>query len=396
MLQFDHCADLHMNHNHVSVVNPASGVHTAWESTSNVFTGICESFANSDSEFLLVAGDVFNHGSPNAESYERVADPLKIATSTGKEVIMCRGNHEMIRVREGQRNPLARFDDLPGVSVHNQQVIHRTDSGAQIIVLPWPTRASVVADLDMEDHNMDDLDQAITQRLIEFVERGVSQCNDTDPLLLLGHITVSNISMSHEVRRGTEMDLASFFSEPVLPVSTLEPFDYVALGHIHVRQNPAHNIWYPGSPDRISFREATAPKTFNRVTLNGATEVEHVETAARRLAIIDLSEQIPDLNGMDGTTARLLLPEGMDDDDSLLDVFSDAGIVIHETRTVDSEAETVTTLDSSHEDIQQLSTADQLDKWFVEQPTDSVDKSAFMRRAESVLDEVGQVEAERG
>lgn len=396
MTQFDHTADLHVNHTHVSFINPASGIHTAWESATDVFAGICENFAaNDDSEFLLVAGDVFNHGAPNAESYERVADALKLATASGKEVVMGHGNHELIRVRSGQRNPLTRFGDLPNVSVYDQPSVHRTKSGAQIVVVPWPSKAAVVADLNLADFDMGDIDAVTSQRLVDYIEQAVESCNDEDPMLMLGHFTVNNIATSDKVRRGSETDISSFFSEPVAPTTALEPFDYVALGHIHVRQNVAHNIWYPGSPDRISFREAAAPKTFNRVTVTeSGTTVDHVDTKARQLAVVDLSEELPDLSSMEGATVRLLLPEGMTDDDALLDVFADAGINVHETKAIetDDDDEPKSVMVS---DVQGMSMADQLNAWFDNHGEDS-GRDEFMATAEAVLAEVGQVEAERG
>ena len=393
MFGIDHTADIHIDHGRLGSINPKTGVDRAWESTTHVWMSICESFRDSEtSQALVVSGDTFNAGHPSSEASERVADGLRVATSTGKEVLLLRGNHEDIRLRKGHRGPLERFRDLDNVHVFSDPGTHRLPSGLQVVVMPWPTKHAAVAELDIDLKELDAraVDKAIASHVTKFIETERDRANSKDPVILMGHFTVGNSSLQ-VTQRGTERDLSNLFSEPIVPASALDGFDYVALGHIHLRQSPTKNAWYPGSPDRINFSETTAAKSWNRVLITeDGTEVEHVPTPARKLAIVDLSdpEDQPDLSTIEGALVRLILPIGMNDVDSGIEkMVAEAGGVVIETKTPQPDILTSPTdINKAFGSLTDNETPAELaERWFDASGQKPEDKKDFMARFEAVM-----------
>lgn len=76
-----------------------------------------------------------------------------------------------------------------------------------------------------------------------------------------------NVIVSHQFVTGAGIDVERSESETVfvggtenVDVSCYKEFDYVALGHIHKRQNVRENIVYCGTPLKYSFSEARQTK----------------------------------------------------------------------------------------------------------------------------------------
>jgi exonuclease SbcD len=103
--------------------------------------------------------------------------------------------------------------------------------------------------------------------------------------VLTGHLTVSTGILSGSERR------AIYGEDPTLLPSQLaiQPFDYVALGHLHHHQNLNARgnppVVYAGSIERIDFGERNEEKGFCLVTIEkkGVTSYEFIKTPTRPL-----------------------------------------------------------------------------------------------------------------
>jgi exonuclease SbcD len=111
---------------------------------------------------------------------------------------------------------------------------------------------------------------------------------------LTGHLSVSSGRFSGSER------CAVFGSDPTFLPSQLaiEPFKYVALGHLHrhqvVNEGGYPPIVYSGSIDRIDFGERKEKKGFCVVSLHKKTSYEFVEIPTRPMKQIEIKLEAGD------------------------------------------------------------------------------------------------------
>jgi DNA repair exonuclease SbcCD nuclease subunit len=89
-----------------------------------------------------------------------------------------------------------------------------------------------------------------------------------DPPALLHHPTLRNIVVTHGVAPGFATWAGREAGEADLRGNVLDTrFDYVALGHVHLRGNPGTNAWYSGSTERTSWGDQAAQPGYALVSL---------------------------------------------------------------------------------------------------------------------------------
>lgn len=304
-----HTADLHIDASTIGE-DSRDGVHSAWESATKVWHAICQHVADSDVEVFVVPGDLFKDGRPSPEAMERVAEGFRIVSRAGKRTVLSPGNHERIRLREGYRTALERYADIDGVFFCDKPGIYVDGpTGLQVAVIPWVSKGEVTSEIDASSiTDPSELDEMTTAHIVDVIDSLAAQIDPSKPSVLAGHLTVSTTDLHGGAGRGSEIELHHIMAEPVVPIGALErgPWGYVALGHIHKRQSPGSTgrVWYPGSPERLSFSEARDPKTFNVATVSADPEdtiVEHVPTPARKL--VTISSETNDFGDGDLTDA---------------------------------------------------------------------------------------------
>lgn len=130
------------------------------------------------------------------------------------------------------------------------------------------------------------------------------------PAILAYHGTVKNalVAGGEVMREGQEVEL---------DVADLAPFDYVACGHIHRRQQMAANAWYAGSPWRSNFGE-TDEKGYLLVDVEAGQppQVQIRTSPSRRFVTLDATwtgdrweqAEAPDVQGAE-VRVRCTIPE---------------------------------------------------------------------------------------
>ena len=140
--------------------------------------------------------------------------------------------------------------------------------------------------------------QATATQITEYISTGVSTIirslaaglDPAIPAVLAGHLTVSSGIFSGSEKR------ALIGTDPLFLPSQLaiEPFDYVALGHLHRHQNLNEHdyppVVYSGSIERIDFGERKEDKGFCLVTIHEKqyATYEFIKTPARPFIQIDI------------------------------------------------------------------------------------------------------------
>lgn len=219
-------------------------------------------------DVLLIAGDVFDTGSPPSyarEQYYRLVVELRDA---GCALVVLGGNHDSPAMLGESRSLLAQLGTqvVPGVGVDlTEQVLVLNDRdglpGAILCAIPFIRPRDVLASQagQSAQDKQQSLQQAIAEHYRALHDLALSKRTELDqslPIIATGHLTTVGASASESVREIYVGSLEAF------PTSAFPPADYIALGHIHRPQKVGglEHIRYSGSPIALSFDEARQQK----------------------------------------------------------------------------------------------------------------------------------------
>lgn len=235
---------------------------------------------------VLIAGDIYDRSQPPVEAVQLLDDFLVCLAKMNQQVFVISGNHDSPeRIAFGSR-----IMDAGGIHlspVYNGHVdpfvLHDEYGDVYVYMLPFIKPTGVRAFFP------DDEIASYTDAVRHAVEKMNADTSDRNVLITHQFVTGATRSDSEDKSvGGTDNVDASVF----------EPFDYVALGHIHSPQNcGAPNIRYCGTPLKYSLSEANDTKSVTVVEL-----FEKGKVSYRTRALIPLH----DLRGIRGTYDELM------------------------------------------------------------------------------------------
>lgn len=233
-----------------------------------------------DCDLVLVAGDMFKDARVFLDrasiEIKAAADWLRKIADAGIPVVVISGtpSHDAISAYH-----LLREMRIPRVAIMTEPGVVELE-GLSIACLPGMNRSSLVAQDEYRDLPPHAIHQIMTEKITETCHGLREQCLGT--AVLLGHITYDMAD------KGFEDVLMQH--EPVLAREATEAFDIVCLGHIH-RPQWNENVFYCGSPDRLSFNDEKITPGFWVHEWNGKEfSPEFIETPARRFHTIEWNE----------------------------------------------------------------------------------------------------------
>lgn len=335
-------------------LNPKTGLNKAWESHLRALKSGVDAAIENKVSFFTHVGDGFKNGRPSQEAVLLFAEALRPLAQEGIPIILIDGNHERLLVPTTQRTVTATVAEMLSRegevhSVEREPRLVRLNNGIQFACLPWLSKTSVLSMLGESDLDPVAGDQMVVDYGLRALDQMYAEADDTTPLIMASHVTVDDVridSVTKGHKRGSEMDIAHLFAEPVLPRKALEdgPASYVALNHIHARQRMGQKCFYAGAPDRLTLTDADDPKSVNFVTIgddNTLESVDHIETDARAMHSIDLTA--PDAesrldNLTEGALVGIVLPPGESAvPESVEDTIRSAGAVIVGSKATPAE-----------------------------------------------------------
>ncbi len=291
MIKFFHTADTHFGIENYGKIDPQTGIHSRLSDFNSSLELCIDRAITEQIDFLLFCGDAYKTANPTPTQQKLFAKQLMRLHVEKIPIVIIVGNHDH-PLSFGKAHSLDVFSYLPfdGFHVLSKPEILKleTKSGlVQIVGIPWPTRSNLIG---AEQHRFKD-NYEITKYLSEKVGQIIQQMARTldpeIPSVLAAHLTVSSGVFS-----GSEK-CAIFGNDPIFLPSQLaiQPFDYVALGHLHRHQNLNKGgipVVYSGSIERIDFGERREPKGFCRVTIdNKVCKYEFVELQVRPMVQIE-------------------------------------------------------------------------------------------------------------
>ncbi|MCR2799938.1 exonuclease SbcCD subunit D [Microbacterium sp. zg-Y818] len=225
--------------------------HSTLDALRGVLDALVSQVRANDVDVVIVAGDVFDSATPAAGCYALLSDTLAALADTGAEVVVTSGNHDSA-ARLGFQSALLR----PGVHVVTdpQTVgtpITVTDEHGPVHIygIPflepallrhaWP---GVRCQADVLAHAMDLVRADLAHR-------------DGARSVAVAHCFAAGVEPTPHLERDIQQG-----GLDVVPLSTFDGVDYMALGHIHGRQQLSQRVRYAGAPLHYSFGEGDKPR----------------------------------------------------------------------------------------------------------------------------------------
>ena len=247
-----------------------------------------------DVDAVLIAGDIYENTAPTAEAQKLVVRTLLALAKRNIEVVLIAGNHDHGATLEAYK-PLM---GVAGIHVYGQARpaakggVHRfraksTDEPVNIAVLPFLSQryavraAEIIANTPSQ--NVGAYDQLVRDVLANLTEEFTPEAVN----IVMAHLTCTG-----GVFGGGERDAQSIMEYHVPAAVFPAQAHYVALGHLHRRQqiSAACPVHYSGSPYAVDFGEQNNTHVVCLVEAAPGTPAKTNDipvTAGRRLRTVE-------------------------------------------------------------------------------------------------------------
>ncbi|MEY0232704.1 exonuclease subunit SbcD [Providencia manganoxydans] len=215
---------------------------------------------------VIVAGDIFDTGSPPSYARELYNQFVVSLQQTGCQLVILSGNHDSVSVLNETSSLLAYLNTDVVTSGSQPHVITlknaQGEPGALLCAIPFLRPRDIqlsVAGQSSEQKQLS-LQNAISeyyQCSYQLAQQQREALGLEIPIIATGHLTVVGAEVSDSVRDIYIGTLDAF------PSGAFPSADYIALGHIHRPQviGGKPHIRYCGSPIALSFDEAEQQKS---------------------------------------------------------------------------------------------------------------------------------------
>jgi len=216
---------------------------------------------------IVVAGDIFDTGSPPSYARELYNQFIVNLQPTGIHLIILGGNHDSVATLSESKELLACLNThvIPGAlaNITDQVITLKNNAGqpqAIVCAIPFLRPRDIQLSIAGQSGSQKqaDLQLAITEHYNQAYQLAKQQQTDIKtetsqilPIIATGHLTTVGVKASESVRDIYIGTLDAF------PSSNFPAASYIALGHIHRPQivGGCEHIRYSGSPIPLSFDE---------------------------------------------------------------------------------------------------------------------------------------------
>ena len=221
-----------------------------------VFDELVAYALESDIDLVLFSGDAYKSREPTQTHQREFAKRVSRLASLGIPVFLLVGNHDLPHAAY-KATAIEIFETLavPNVTVADTLDVYtlQTRRGPlQILALPWVRRSAFLARDDTRNLPFDQINRLLEERLTELLQDRAERLDRAVPAVLSAHVSLNTAKL------GNERTMMVGYDHVLLQSNlTALPVDYVALGHIHRRQELSQNppTVYPGSLQRVDFGE---------------------------------------------------------------------------------------------------------------------------------------------
>ncbi|MFY3771102.1 Nuclease SbcCD subunit D [Providencia manganoxydans] len=261
---------------------------------------------------VIVAGDIFDTGSPPSYARELYNQFVVSLQQTGCQLVILSGNHDSVSVLNETSSLLAYLNTDVVTSGSQPHVITlknaQGEPGALLCAIPFLRPRDIqlsVAGQSSEQKQLS-LQNAISeyyQCSYQLAQQQREALGLEIPIIATGHLTVVGAEVSDSVRDIYIGTLDAF------PSGAFPPADYIALGHIHRPQviGGKPHIRYCGSPIALSFDEAEQQKSVCLVEFD-RSDIAHIQQLPIPIfqplktlkgSLADIQKQLNEINNND-------------------------------------------------------------------------------------------------
>ena len=239
---------------------------------------LLELIAREQIDALIVAGDIFDTGTPPSYAREMYNQFVVDIQQLGCRLVVLGGNHDSVAMLNESKPLLARLNTSVIASTGlelDEQVVELPardgNPGAILCAVPFIRPRDVLQSQAGESGTdkrqaLGDAIKAHYDSLYALAVAKRQAAGDELPIIATGHLTALGVTKSESTRDIYIGTLEAFAADG------FPPADYIALGHIHRPQIVAksEHIRYSGSPIYLSFDELNSRKQVVMVEFDGA------------------------------------------------------------------------------------------------------------------------------
>lgn len=283
--------------------------NSTMDALAEVLEALTEQVRENAVDVVIVAGDVFDSATPAGAAYTLLGDALVALHQTGARVIVTSGNHDSA-ARLGFQARLLR----DGIHVLTDPLaigtpVTLTDADGPVRFYGIPYLEPAIVRQHWSGVDLRTQAQTLAHAM-DLVRAGMAEHPGRS--VAIAHCfsagVDATIGLEREVRQG---------GLDVVPLAVFDGPDYVALGHIHGRQQISERVRYSGAPLHYSFGEQNKPRGSWLVEIDatGLASVDWLELPVPRRLVT-----------LTGPLDEILSPENVSAhaDDWVCAVYTDA------------------------------------------------------------------------
>lgn len=278
-LRILHFADAHIDMANFGRHDPETGLPVRVMDFLRSLDEIVDTAIEEKVDLVLFAGDAYKDRAPQPTFQREWGRRIVRLSRAGIPTLLLVGNHDL-SPSLGRAHALEEYKTLkvPHVQVLDEPALLGPEEleglPLQVIAIPWLTRSKMMAALDIQSGDQDEIFEQLEEKLTELVAGYLERADPKLPIILTAHASVQGAVYGGErtVMLGGDLVLSGGLVKD-------KRLDYVALGHIHKPQDLNEGqhppVIYPGSIERVDFGEAKDDKFFVIVELDkGSAEVQ--------------------------------------------------------------------------------------------------------------------------
>lgn len=261
-----HFADAHIDMANTGRQDPETGLPIRVMDFLRSLDEIIDTAIREQVDMVIFAGDAYKDRNP-APTFMREWGRRMIKLSKAQiPTLLLVGNHDL-SPSLGRAHALEEYATLevPFIKVLDKPQFlgpaDLWDLPLQVIALPWVTRSAMLAALQSVGDEVDDIYTQMEEYLTRRVNEYLDAADHSMPIVMAAHASVQGAVYGgeHTVMLGNDLVLSGSLVRDTR-------LDYVALGHIHKKQDLNEGgqppVVYPGSIERVDFGEARDDKYF--------------------------------------------------------------------------------------------------------------------------------------
>lgn len=224
--------------------------HSTLDSLRGVLETLVDQVCDHHVDVVLVAGDVFDSATPAAGAYTLLSDALRGVADAGATVIVTSGNHDSA-ARLGFQSALLRSGVhvvTDPASIGTPVTVADEHGPVHFYGIPFLEPVLLRSAWPGVRSQADALSRAMDLVRADLADRG-------GRAVAMAHCFAAGVEPTPQLERDIQQG-----GLDIVPLSTFDGVDYMALGHIHGQQQLSPRVRYSGAPLHYSFGERFKPR----------------------------------------------------------------------------------------------------------------------------------------